>query len=95
MAEMEERDAKLESYEAESVLSFAGHSILNAARLWAESSSDQKERLQRVFFPKGVAFADGEYGTAEICLFFNMISKNGDEKTSLATLSGIEPELHP
>ena len=27
------------------------HAILNAARLWTEFSSDQKQRLQKVLFP--------------------------------------------
>jgi len=90
---MQERDAKLEGYEVDSVLNFAKQIILNAARLWTESTSDQKERLQKVLFPKGVTFASGVYGTAETCPFFNMIVKYGDEKTSLATLPGIEPGL--
>ena len=95
LAEMEERDAKLEGYEVESVLNFAEHIILNAARLWMEASSDQKERLQKVFFPKGVTFANGSYGTTEMCPFFNLIPKNEAEKNGMATLPGIEPGLPP
>jgi len=53
-AEMDERQAKLEGYDVESVLGFAEHIILNASRLWLEASSDQKERLQKVLFPRGV-----------------------------------------
>jgi site-specific DNA recombinase len=95
VAEMNERDAKLEGFDVESVLNFAEHVILNAARLWMEASTDQKQRLQKLIFPQGVNFANWNYGTAEICPFFNMIAKNEGEKTSLATLPGIEPGLPP
>jgi site-specific DNA recombinase len=90
LAEMEERDAKLEGYDVEAVLNFAEHVILNAARLWTEFSSDQKQRLQTVLFPQGVSFADGIYKTTETCLIFRLLQESEVEKTSLATLPGIE-----
>ncbi len=95
LAEIQERDAKLEGYDVESVLNFAEHIILNAARLWLEASDEQKQRLQKLFFPKGVSFANGNYGTTEICPFFNVISQNGNDKSIMATLPGIEPGLPP
>jgi hypothetical protein len=95
LAEMQERETKLEAYDVDAVLNFAEHVILNAARLWTEFSSDQKQRLQKVLFPDGVTFAGGSYGTAKTCLFFNLIPKSNAEKTSLATLPGIEPGLPP
>jgi site-specific DNA recombinase len=95
LAEGQERDAKLESYDVEPVLNFAEHVILNAPKLWIEIASDQKQRLQKVFFPQGVTFENGNYGTAETCIFFNMIPKIEEGKSSLATLPGIEPGLPP
>jgi hypothetical protein len=89
---MHERDAKLESYDVESVLNFAEHVLLNAARLWMELASDSKQRLQKVLFPHGVAFAEGNYKTAETCLFFRLLQQSDGEKTGLATLTGIEPD---
>jgi len=93
LVEMEERDAKLESYDVDGVLAFAEHVILNAARLWSEFSSDQKQQLQKVLFPQGVSFADGIYKTTETCLIFNLLQESEGEKTSLATLPGIETSL--
>jgi hypothetical protein len=77
------------------VLNFVGHVILNAAWLWTEFSSDQKQRLQKVLFPQGVSFADGIYKTAETCLLFKLLQESEGEKTCLATLPGIEPGLPP
>jgi len=90
MPQMQERDAKLEEYDVDGVLAFASHVILNAARLWLEFSSDQKQRLQKVLFPEGVSFADGIYKTTETCLIFKLLEESDGEKTSLATLPGIE-----
>ena len=78
----------------EAVLTFAEHVILNAALLWTEFSSDQKERLQRVLFPEGVTFAKGEFGTAVVPLF-KLLEKPEGENSSLATLRGLEPRLPP
>ena len=74
---------------------FAENVILNAARLWTEFSSDQKERLQMVLFPEGVMFAKGEFGTAVVCPLFKLLEKLEGEKSSLATLRGLEPRLPP
>ena len=95
LAEMQERDAKLEEYDVAAVLAFAEHVILNAARLWTEFSSDQKQRLQKVLFPQGVTFADGIYKTTETCLLFKLLQESEGEKTILATLPGLEPGLPP
>jgi hypothetical protein len=95
LAEMKEREAKLESYDVEAVLNFAEYVILNAARLWTEFASDQKQQLQKVLFPQGVTFAQGNYKTAETCLFFKLLQESEGEKTGLATLPGIEPGLPP
>jgi hypothetical protein len=72
------------------VLNFAQHVIRNAARLWTEFSSDQKQRLQKVLFIQGVTFADGIYKTTETCLIFKLLQESEAGKTSLATLPGIE-----
>ena len=91
LAEMQERDAKLEDYDVEAVLNFAEHVILNAARLWTEFSSDQKQRLQKVLFPEGVRFENGVIQTAATCCVFKLLPEVQGEKSSLATLPGIEP----
>jgi len=94
LAEFEEREATLETYDVESVLNFAEHIILNAARLWMEVSSDQKQRLQKVLFPKGVTFSGGIYRTTETCMFFKPLVNSEPKKASLATLPGIEPRMN-
>jgi hypothetical protein len=80
LAEMQEREAKLETYDVEAVLNFAQHIILNAAQLWTKLESDAKQRLQKVLFPQGVAFAKGSYKTAETCLLFKLLQESESKK---------------
>ena len=95
LAEMQEREAKLEGYDMQGVLAFAEHVILNAARLWTEFSSEQKQRLQQVLFPEGVAFAAGEFRTSVMCPLFKHLETPEGEKSTMATLTGFEPtNLH-
>jgi hypothetical protein len=77
-----------DAYDVEAVFTFAGHVILNAARLWTESSSDQKQRLQKVLFPEGVTFDNGNYRTAETCLFFKLLSDSEVEKNKFGDPTG-------
>ena len=41
----------------EGVLGFAEHALAQPARLWSESSLDQRQRLQKVRFPHGVTYS--------------------------------------
>jgi len=66
------------------------HSILNAASLWTELASGQKQQLQKLLFPSGVTFVDGIYKTTETCLIFKLLNESAAIKTNLANLPGIE-----
>jgi len=67
--------------------------ILNAARWWTESSSDQQQRVQKVLFPQEVSFANGIYKNTETSLIFQLWQESEGKKTRMATLPGIEPGL--
>jgi hypothetical protein len=54
-------------------LAYAEHLLLNAARLWVDANLDQKQRLQRVIFPNGVEFLDGEVLTSGTASLFNTL----------------------
>jgi site-specific DNA recombinase len=95
LAEMERREAATAECDIEGVLNFAEHVMLNASRLWAEFSLEQKQRFQRLLFPQGVRFQDGEFGTDAISPVFNGLQPSENEKQSLATLTGIEPVPPP
>jgi hypothetical protein len=45
--------------DVEGILAFAERVLPSASNLWVQSSLNQKQRLQQLFFPEGVAF-DGK-----------------------------------
>jgi site-specific DNA recombinase len=91
IAEIEEREARIEELDVQTAVSLGEYVLLNAARLWSEFSLEQKQRLQQVLFPNGVQFADGAYRTSSISMIFSRIEEDGFEKQVLVALPGIEP----
>jgi tetratricopeptide (TPR) repeat protein len=47
LAEIEANDARLDQLDVEAAVEFAQYVLLNAARIWSESSPEQKQRLQK------------------------------------------------
>jgi site-specific DNA recombinase len=91
LAEIEEREARGEELDIEAVIDFAENVFMDAARLWFEMSTDQKQRFQQVLFPEGVDFTDGNYRTTATCLMFSGLEPKQPEKEQLVALTGIEP----
>jgi hypothetical protein len=69
-AELSLSRARMDEIEVEKVLDFAENLLLNPAGVWEQCSLEQKQRLQQVFFPKGVQHADGVYRTQETSFLF-------------------------
>jgi site-specific DNA recombinase len=94
-AEQELRQAESKFLDLEGVLSFAEKIITSPARLWLESSLDQRQRLQGTFFPNGITFDGKGFGTASSSLFFSLLGEISEEESSLASPTGFEPVLSP
>ncbi|HAF13222.1 MAG TPA: hypothetical protein DHU55_12105 [Blastocatellia bacterium] len=69
LAELELHEARIEELDIEAVTNFATSAIDD--RLWVEASLDQKQRFQRVLFPKYFTFNGESYGTLATCLAFS------------------------
>ena len=94
-AEQELRDADMEQMDVEALLEFASKVVEYPKQLWLESTLEQKQRLQRVFFPDGVTFTREGFGTAASNSFFSLFSGSLGEKATLASPTGFEPVLPP
>jgi DNA invertase Pin-like site-specific DNA recombinase len=73
------RNTELEDIELERVLEFADRIILRPARLWVESSLDQRQRLQKTLFPNGIEFDGEEFGTDSTPIFFRLLERDSAE----------------
>ena len=95
LAQIELEDAKLEEIDIEGVLGFAEHLLTNAARLWLEASSDQKRRLQEVFFPEKLRWTATGFGTAVTCMAFSQLREIASTNQKMASPPGFEPGSWP
>ena len=64
----------------------------SASNLWVQSSLNQKQRLQQLFFPEGVRF-DGKrlVGTGLTLPVFSYLAPAEDSEVRMVDLTGIEP----
>jgi hypothetical protein len=95
LAEIDERDARIEQMDVHVAVRFGEFVLLNAPRLWAQSGLEQKQRLQQAIFPRGVQFENGVYRSAETSMVFLDLEKKPLRKEGLVALTGIEPVFQP
>jgi site-specific DNA recombinase len=88
-------EADMECMDVEAVMEFAERLVERPKQLWLESSLEQKQRLQRVFFPDGLTYTADGFGTAPTNSLFNVFQMFSVEKASLASPTGFEPVLPP
>jgi hypothetical protein len=95
LAEISERDVRIEEMDVQAAVSFGEFVLLNAPRLWIELSLEQEQRLQRVLFLRGVQFVHGAYRVTETNLIFYGLQAEAPRKEDLVALTGIEPVFRP
>ncbi len=62
--------------------------VQNAMKKQLKKLEERKQRLQKVFFPEGVTFLNGELGTTSTGLFFNHLQVLETLESNLARLLG-------
>ena len=70
LAEMDLQQWRLEELDVEAVLNFSQYVLLNASRLWMETSLDQKQRVQKILYPEGLEFLRREVSNRQDVLSF-------------------------
>jgi hypothetical protein len=92
LLQIDHHATELEELDVEGILAFAERVLPRAADLWVQASLEQRQRLQQLFFPEGIAF-DGKafVRTAVTAAGFNWLQPAEPSKTSLVDLTGIEP----
>jgi hypothetical protein len=80
---MDRHTSEVEELDVEGILAFAERILPRAADLWLQSSLDQRQRSQQLFFPAGMAFdGNGFVGTAVTAQAFNYLQpiEGGNER---------------
>jgi site-specific DNA recombinase len=92
LMQMDRHASELEEMDVEGILAFAERVLPSASNLWVQSSLNQKQRLQQLFFPEGIRF-DGKrlVGTGVTLPVFNHLSAVSKSKKEVVDQTGIEP----
>ena len=92
MARMDRHATELEEMDVEGILCFAERVLPRAADLWVQASLEQRQRLQQLFFPEGIAFDGKDFvRTVVTAPAFNWLQPSEPSKTRVVDLTGIEP----
>jgi hypothetical protein len=66
LVEINRHGSKVEEFDVEGILNFAERVLPRASDLWIQASLEQRQRLQRLFFPEGVAFSGKSFDRAAV-----------------------------
>lgn len=66
LVEIDRHGSKVEEFDVEGILNFAERVLPRASDLWIQASLEQRHRLQRLFFPEGVAFSGKSFDRAVV-----------------------------
>ena len=92
LVEIDRLGSKVEEFDVEGILNFAERVLPRAADLWIQASLEQRQRLQRLFFPEGVAFSGKSFDrTVVTSSLFEYLRPLEGPKENLVDQTGIEP----
>jgi hypothetical protein len=89
---MDRQANELEELDVEGILAFAERVLPSASNLWVQTSLNQKQRPQRLFFPEGNRFDEKRrVGTWLTLPVFNYLSPVSESKKEVVGPAGVEP----
>jgi hypothetical protein len=89
LAESQKDELLSDELDVEGILNFADILIREALRLWMEAPLEQKQRMQEVLFPEGLAYSElGGFGTPVTCFAFKVLPEDWQEIEVMASPTG-------
>ena len=69
VARVSRRDLQVDQLDVEAILDFGELLLSNLASMWTAATFDQKLRMQRAMFPKGLPYTEEGFGNSELLAF--------------------------
>jgi site-specific DNA recombinase len=92
LAQIDRHAEAVEEIDVAGILAFAERVLPRAADLWVHASLDQKQRLQQLFFPDGIAFDGNRFNrTGATAPFFKYLAPEESVEEKVVSRVGIEP----
>ncbi len=86
---------ELEELDVEGILAFAERLLPSAASTWVHASLDQRQRLQTLFFPEGIALSGTMFSRTTLTGFgFSYVEPNEAGKNEVVSPLGVEPRTN-
>jgi hypothetical protein len=92
LVQIDHHGSDLDKLDVEGILAFAERILPRAADLWVHASLDQRQQLQRLFFPEGIAFHGKRFvRTAVTAPAFSYLTAIEPANSKVVDQAGIEP----
>ena len=92
LTQIDEHAVAVEKIDVEGILAFAERVLPRASDLWVQASLDQRQRLQQLFFPEGIAFDGKQFvRTGVAANAFRYLTAVESSQSNLASLKGLDP----
>ena len=92
LAQIDHHAEAVDELDVQGILAFAERVLPRASDLWVQASLNQKQRLQQLFFPEGIAFDGNRFNrTAATAPFFKYLAPSESADETLVSQTGIEP----
>ncbi len=96
LTQIDRHSVEVEKLDVEGILAFAERVLPRAADLWVQASLNQRQRLQQLFFPEGVAFDGKQFvRTAVTAHAFSYLEPVEGSQNEVASPPGFEPGFQP
>jgi len=90
LAQIDHHAESIEELDVQGILAFAERVLPRAADLWVQASLNQKQRLQQLFLPEGIAFDGNRFNrTAATAPFFKYLARGESAGEKLVSQEGI------
>jgi hypothetical protein len=96
LAQIDHHSEAIDELDVQGILAFAERILPRASDLWVQASIDQKQRLQQLFFPEGVAFDGNRFNrTAATAPFFKYLAPSESVDEGVVSRVGIAHDGEP
>ena len=86
-AQIDHHAEAIEELDVQGILAFAERVLPRATDLWVQASLNQKQRLQQLFLPEGIAFDGNRFNrTAATAPFFKYLAPGESAEERMVTL---------
>jgi hypothetical protein len=95
LLQIDQHADQLEKFDVEGILAFAERVLPRASDLWVQASLNQRQRLQQLFFPDGIAFDGKQFvRTGVTANAFRYLTAVDSSQNNLASPTGFDTAGH-